>query len=181
MGLWFFSTSTTLNEYLYWFADPAQVITGGVHVKRGLRGLVTINNVQAGDGEPAEVQEGGADNACPPSVSDAERKFLEKVTRISDNLLDNHRLDVTSLADRLCMSPRQLHRKLSALTGSSPASYVQKFKMRRARHLLRSKPEMAVEEIAGRCGFEHSSNFYNAFKKAYGITPMEYRCGKGGE
>ncbi|WP_315303336.1 AraC family transcriptional regulator [Tannerella forsythia] len=33
--------------------------------------------------------------------------------------------------------------------------------------------------MADRCGFEHTPNFYSAFKKTYGVTPMDYRRGIG--
>jgi len=91
--------------------------------------------------------------------------------------MDKRCLDVNSLAEKLCMSPRQLHRKLVAITGDSPATYMLRVKMQRARHLLETKPGLTIEEIAERCGFDHAPNFYSAFKKLYGITPMDYRRG----
>ena len=38
--------------------------------------------------------------------------------------------------------------------------------------------ELTIEDIAERCGFEHDSSFYHAFKKMYGITPAEFRRGR---
>ena len=108
-------------------------------------------------------------------LTDAERRFLAKTVDFIYQLLDKRRLDVNMLAEKLCMSPRQLHRKLVALTGDAPASYMLKIKMQKARHLLKTKPGLTIEDIAERCGFEHSPNFYSAFKKMYGITPMDYR------
>ena len=93
--------------------------------------------------------------------------------------LDKRHLDVNTLAEKLCMSPRQLHRKLVAITGDSPATYMLKIKMQRARNLLETKPGLTIENIADRCGFEHTPNFYSAFRKMYGVTPMDYRRGIG--
>ena len=112
-------------------------------------------------------------------LTDSERRFLVKTVDYIYQLLDKHQLDVNTLADRLCMSPRQLQRKLVALTGDSPASYILTLKMKKARHLLESNPELTIEDIAERCGFEHASNFHSAFKKKYGITPMDYRRSAG--
>ena len=109
--------------------------------------------------------------------TDIERRFLAKTVDSIYHLLDKRQLDVNTLAETLCMSPRQLHRKLVAITGDSPATYVLKIKMQRARILLETKPGLTIEDIAERCGFEHTPNFYNAFKKMYGITPMNYRKG----
>ena len=108
-----------------------------------------------------------------------ERRFLAKTVDSIYQLLDKHQLDVNALADKLNMCPRQLHRKLVTITGDSPATYMLKIKMRLARNLLESKPGLTIEDIAERCGFEHAPNFHSAFKKAYGITPMEYRRGVG--
>ncbi len=112
-------------------------------------------------------------------LTDSERRFLVKTVDYIYQLLDKHQLDVNTLADRLCMSPRQLQRKLVALTGDSPASYILTLKMKKARHLLESNPELTIEDIAERCGFEHATNFYSAFKKKYGVTPMDYRRSAG--
>ncbi|WP_373734364.1 hybrid sensor histidine kinase/response regulator transcription factor [Bacteroides heparinolyticus] len=109
--------------------------------------------------------------------TDAERRFLAKTVDFIYQLMDKRRLDVNALAEKLCMSPRQFHRKLVAITGDSPASYMLKIKMQKARHLLETKPGLTIENIADRCGFEHTPNFYSAFKKMYGITPMDYRRG----
>lgn len=117
--------------------------------------------------------DGGTDKGS--SLTDAERRFLAKTVDHIYQLMDKRCLDVNSLAEKLCMSPRQLHRKLVAITGDSPATYMLRVKMQRARHLLETKPGLTIEEIAERCGFDHAPNFYSAFKKLYGITPMDYR------
>lgn len=109
--------------------------------------------------------------------TDMERRFLAKTVDSIYHLLDKRQLDVNTLAETLCMSPRQLHRKLVAITGDSPATYMLKIKMQKARILLETKPGLTIEDIAERCGFEHTPNFYNAFKKMYGVTPMNYRKG----
>lgn len=111
--------------------------------------------------------------------TDMERRFFAKTVDSIYLLLDKRQLDVNTLAETLCMSPRQLHRKLVAITGDSPATYMLKIKMQKARILLETKPGLTIEDIAERCGFEHTPNFYNAFKKMYGVTPMNYRKGSG--
>ena len=100
-------------------------------------------------------------------LTDAERRFLSKTIDHIYLLLDKQKLDVSTLADKLCMSPRQFHRKIVALTGCSPASFMLKIKMKRARHLLENDTKMSIDEIA--------SSFYHAFRKAYGVTPKDVR------
>ena len=109
-------------------------------------------------------------------LSDAEQRFLNKTDDFIQHALSNRRrIEVNTLAEQLCMSPRQLHRKLVALTGYPPTAYILNHKMLRAKELLESTPELTIEDIAERCGFEHDSSFYHAFKRHYGVTPAEYR------
>ena len=120
-----------------------------------------------------------ADTDKEQKLTDAERRFLAKAVDFIYQLLDKRHLEVNTLAEKLCMSPRQLHRKLVAITGDSPATYMLKIKMQKARNLLETKPGLTIEDIAEHCGFEHTPNFYSAFKKTYGVTPMDYRRGIG--
>lgn len=113
------------------------------------------------------------------TLNDAERRFLAKTVDHIYLLLDKQQLDVNTLSDKLCMSSRQFHRKIVALTGCSPTSFILKIKMKRARHLLETDSRMSIDEIASRCGFEHTSSFYHAFRKAYGVTPKDVRRGVG--
>ena len=77
-----------------------------------------------------------ADTDKEQKLTDAERRFLAKAVDFIYHLLDKRHLDVNTLAEKLCMSPRQLHRKLVAITGDSPATYMLKIKMQKARNLL---------------------------------------------
>lgn len=111
--------------------------------------------------------------------TEAEHQFLTKVADFTYLLLDNHALDVNALAEKLNMSVRQFHRKLVALTGNTPGVFILNLKMQKAKLLLETKYELTIEDISERCGFEHASSFYHAFKKAFGITPSEYRKKRG--
>lgn len=108
-------------------------------------------------------------------LSDAEHQFLSKTVDYIYALLDKRQLEVATLADKLCMSQRQFYRKIMAITGESPASFVLRIKMQRASMLLKTKVELSIEDIALKTGFEHVSSFHHAFKKVYGVTPNKYR------
>lgn len=110
-----------------------------------------------------------------PTLSTADEFFLGKTIDIIYALLDTQQLEVSLLADRLCMSKRQFHRKLMALTGMSPVTYIKTVKMQRAKMLLDTRPELSLDEVAELSGFEHYSGFYHAFKKTYGFTPTKYK------
>lgn len=108
-------------------------------------------------------------------MSEQENRFLAKASDMVLSLMESRRLDVPTLAQKLCMSPRQLHRKIVTLTGAPPSSFILNVRMQRACALMRTYPGWTVEEIADKCGFDHVTSFYHSFKKVYGLTPSEYR------
>lgn len=110
-----------------------------------------------------------------PQLSEAERQFLSKTIDFIYLLLEKRQLEVATLAEKLCLSQRQFYRKIVAITGESPATFVLRIKMQRASVLLKTKLDMSIEDIALKTGFEHVSSFHHAFKKAYGVTPNKYR------
>ncbi|MEO5984328.1 MAG: AraC family transcriptional regulator [Ferruginibacter sp.] len=52
--------------------------------------------------------------------------------------------------------------------------YIQERRMSQATELLTNSDE-PIKRIATIAGFQYVSNFTNAFKKKFGITPLEYR------
>lgn len=128
---------------------------------RNLRKKYGDNGNAAKDGEDARTE--------------AERQFLTRAVDITYVLMDKSLLDVNTLSEKLGMSTRQFGRKIAALTGNTPGAFILSLKMKKAKQLLDTRFELTIEEISDRCGFEHSSSFYHAFKKAFGITPSEYR------
>ncbi len=106
----------------------------------------------------------------------ADLRFLSKVSDfIYMQLSRNRSVDVSLIASNLCMSSRQFHRKMVALTGCTPMAYIQRIKIKKAKTLLDGNPQMNFNEIADLSGFGDYSNFVRAFKNVCGITPTEYR------
>nr|WP_311144477.1 helix-turn-helix domain-containing protein [uncultured Porphyromonas sp.] len=83
-------------------------------------------------------------------------------------------MEVSSLAKTLCMSPSQLYRKMTAVTGHTPINYIQHVKVKKACQLLVEQPNMCLAEIAERSGFNDYSNFLRTFKSLCGVPPSRY-------
>ena len=111
-------------------------------------------------------------------ISPQEMAFITKVIDCIYLMMDDQKTDMTTVAATLCMSPRQLHRKLLALTGETPANFILKIKIKRACQLLKNTSEISITEIAQRCGFDDSSNFTRTFKRVMGLTPTQYQKGE---
>ncbi|WP_061869463.1 hybrid sensor histidine kinase/response regulator transcription factor [Prevotella intermedia] len=110
----------------------------------------------------------------PPKEADL--RFLTKVTSVVYmQLSKNKDADVSVIASYMCMSPRQFHRKINALTGYSPSIYIQRLKIRKACNILDKDPKISFMEVADLCGFDAYPNFVRAFKNVCGVTPTDYR------
>lgn len=106
----------------------------------------------------------------------ADLRFLTKVSDVVYMQISrNKSFDVALIASILCMSSRQFHRKIVALTGCTPTAYIQRIKIKKAKTLLDNNPQMNFNEVADQSGFGDYSNFVRAFKNVCGVTPTEYR------
>ncbi len=106
----------------------------------------------------------------------ADQKFLAKVVEAVYSQIDKQEdIDVSLVASSVCMSYSQFYRKINALTGYTPVSYIQHIKIKRARALIEQDAQISCYEVAEKSGFKDYSNFVRAFKKLCGITPAEYK------
>ena len=61
--------------------------------------------------------------------------------------------------------------------GLTPADYIVRERIARAKDLLRSRPDLPAAEIARRTGFSSPSFFALNFRKQTGLTPTAFRAG----
>lgn len=116
------------------------------------------------------------ENGHPYDVlSEQDKDFLTKTMSTITEQLENNSVNVDELASALAMSTSQFRRRLSALTGETPQSYITNIRMQKARHLLDTHLELSVLEVALQCGYDDQSSFTRAFKRFFGITPSEYQ------
>lgn len=83
-------------------------------------------------------------------------------------------LRMPRLAAEAGLSTRSFNRRFRAATGTSPARFVQDARIASGRDLLRNS-NLAIGEIAQRCGFANGSHFSRAFAVATGASPQAYR------
>jgi transcriptional regulator GlxA family with amidase domain len=98
-------------------------------------------------------------------------------TRIIIGFMRNnlHRnLSLSELAESAKISASHLGHLFKSETGMAPGQYLMALRMESARGLLASST-MSVKRIIFEVGFNDKSNFVRSFKKAYGLTPSEYR------
>ena len=108
-------------------------------------------------------------------ISTNDKVFLNNVINLVHAQMATQSVNINDLADSLNMTPRQLNRKINAVTGENISKYILQVRMLRAKQLLDSNKDYTIAEVAYKCGYEENSNFTRAFKMLYGITPTQYR------
>lgn len=85
-------------------------------------------------------------------------------------------LSVASMADELTFSADYLSRLFHSLTGRTLSSYITETRVDHSKSLLK-KSTLSIKEIAFASGYRSAGYFIRVFKRAEGVTPMEYRKG----
>jgi transcriptional regulator GlxA family with amidase domain len=83
-------------------------------------------------------------------------------------------LSVESLARRADMSTRHFARMFAQRVGATPAAYVRRLRVERARSRIESGAAR-VKQVARECGFADEQKLRRAFRQVLGVTPAEYR------
>lgn len=99
-------------------------------------------------------------------------QFAQLESWMRENL--HLRLDVSQLAQRLHMSPRQFSRRFSATFSTTPQKYVEQLRIEAAKPLLESSRK-DIRRIAGECGFGTAEAMRRAFARQLGVSPSDYR------
>lgn len=89
-----------------------------------------------------------------------------------DSNLEQH-LTLKDIADTACMTQTYFSSVFKKFNGISPWEYITIKRVEMAVVLLKTS-ELSKLEIAERCGFSSSSNFYKAFFKITGKHPKDY-------
>ncbi len=88
----------------------------------------------------------------------------------------HQRITTEQLAAALGKNRTYLCACLKEETGSTVNDYITQIKMEEAKRLLRFS-QKTLREISEQLGYSTQSYFQNVFKKAVGITPLDYRKG----
>ncbi|WP_194903837.1 helix-turn-helix domain-containing protein [Catenulispora rubra] len=116
-----------------------------------------------------------ASGAAAPQAAGREALLLMMRAFISENLADPA-LGPGTIADRHHVSVRYVTSLFRDL-GTSPAAYIREQRVERARQSLGDprRRESGVAAVAASCGFTDTTTFTRAFRRAYGVTPTEFR------
>lgn len=89
----------------------------------------------------------------------------------------DRRVGVAEAAAACGVSREHLSRSFTAVCGRPPATWLRSERLHRAGALLRAG-DLAIAEIARRCGFSSASAFAAAFRREHGASAGSYRRGR---
>lgn len=101
-------------------------------------------------------------------------QFARQLTDLVTKIYSNSSITVDSLAQKMCMSSSQFHRKVIAVTGLSPMKFVRQIRLSKAKQLLIESHE-TISSIAYKIGYNDPAYFSRIFKKEFELTPLQWR------
>ena len=108
-----------------------------------------------------------------PAFQSAEVLFLARTKKAIEERLADPTLSVETLAHALGQSRSNLYRRVTELTGKSPADLIRSTRLARAAEML-SAGAGNVGEVAYGVGFESLSHFSRVFRAEYGVSPSAW-------
>ena len=88
----------------------------------------------------------------------------------------NPNLTLAQLAKRAGCTQAQVSQVLNDKLSKSFNTYVNEYRIAEAKQVLADAPQLNMDTVAERCGFNSSSTFYSTFKKVAGQTPASFRA-----
>ncbi len=104
--------------------------------------------------------------------SDREARIRAMLSFIKDNF--SSKITVGEIARAANVSRSECFRCFSHFCHTTPIEYVTSYRLQSAAHEL-THSKRSIADICFSCGFSGQSYFGRAFRKAYGISPSEFR------
>jgi AraC-like DNA-binding protein len=132
-----------------------------------------------------EDSEDSAQKALPqneeqdPSLRDSQLETLKQIETVmkSNSVVTDPDLTLDSFSKKVGLSSRKISEAINTLSGQSFSDFVNHHRINLACEMLKSpsNDHKTILEILFESGFSTKSNFYAAFKKKTGKTPVEFR------
>lgn len=124
------------------------------------------------------LQEGKAvEDKKKDHLSDPNQAFVARATAVLMQHLDDPEYDRDTFAKDMALGSSTLYSKVKSTTGQTVVAFINTVRMREAKRILESNPNILLSDLAGRIGFNNPKYFSKCFKKEFGILPKEFTEG----
>ena len=106
-------------------------------------------------------------------MSKADEQLMDKIVRVIEENIDDTNFGVEMLAELVCMSRSSLHRKIKAISDTSPTDFIKMVRLKKASELI-AEGSYRVGEVCYMVGINSPSYFIKLFQKQFGMTPKEF-------
>jgi len=110
-----------------------------------------------------------------PTTNEYEKEFINKVTAVVQDHLEDENFDVEVLARELGVSRSKLFGKIKQIAGTTPNAIIQELRLKKAADYLLNNPEMNIADISYQLGFNSPRYFNKCFKESFGVAPLHFK------
>lgn len=103
----------------------------------------------------------------------ADEELMDKIINIIQDNITDANFGVERLSEITNMSRSSLHRKIKALSGTSPTDFIRLIRLKKASELI-AEGHYRTGEVCYIVGINSPSYFIKLFQKQFGMTPKEF-------
>lgn len=95
-----------------------------------------------------------------------------------EQYIDGHlceKIRLNDICNEFFLSKNAVYQLFRDNFNATVNDFIIKKRLERTQHMLKSKPELSITQIASLCGFSDYNYFIRLFKKQFGITPLQFR------
>jgi len=83
--------------------------------------------------------------------------------------------EVAFYAEKLMLTPKYFSKVINETVGMTASDWIERYVATQARNMLRTRPNLTVQEVGFLLGFPEQPSFCRFFKRLTGVTPRQYR------
>ncbi|MBQ6578670.1 MAG: response regulator [Bacteroidales bacterium] len=108
------------------------------------------------------------------NIENSDKAFMRNLLSIMKENYTDPEFNVPQMQTRMCMSMTPFYKKITALTGLTPALFIRLYRLQTAKKILedhKGDSGISVSEVAYMVGFNDPKYFTKCFHKQFGILP----------
>ena len=164
-----------------WFEKADEYLTKPFDIeelKIRLNNLLEIRNIlkkrfSENVFQPQTVAHQATNISQTPAPKILHEKFINHLNQTIELHYQESSTNVIQIATAMAMSERQFFRKLKNILDMTPAEYLRRFRLEKAKALL--ELERSVSYVTFEVGFSSQSYFGKCFKAQFGVSPREFK------